>query len=208
MKKILFLILVLSLLFFSVGIYKVSGKPQVKCPNDFERESGEEAYIEFEVQNLGESSAVFGFSLEPGSLVTTREIFSGKETKTIGATLSHVTDKDIKIDYVFTAYDLNNPDIKDSCSFEGNWKPFVGCTPGSMLCSNDGKKLLTCKSDGKGYLEKECKYGCEAYKDTFRCRLGEEPTKKFDWKWILIIGLITGIILLFLIKNKIKLKKQ
>ncbi|MCC6750040.1 MAG: hypothetical protein IT371_20410 [Deltaproteobacteria bacterium] len=40
--------------------------------------------------------------------------------------------------------------------------PPVSCTPPEVKCSPDGKKLLSCRSDGSAYDEAACEDGCDA----------------------------------------------
>jgi len=160
-----------------VGIHKVIGEPNVKCPLGItEVTSGQSKSVVFEVRDESGTNPSFGLNLICsdgfGSLQQSRVDNIGTSYQSIDGyvTISTTTEKDFSC--TFEAYDLNNPNNKDSCITNFKGKPFTGCTPGEKVCSSDSKELGTCNSAGTNFNFIDCgQFGCEAFENTYRCRL-------------------------------------
>jgi len=161
----------------SVGIHKNTGIPVVKCPTvKDEVESGTAGITTVQVKDSAGTLPAFGLSyicINGGIGSVTPSRVSGVGTTfqdiTTTATITTTVKKDFSC--TFKAYDLNEPTTSASCVVNYQGVPFTGCTAGQKQCSADVKKLLTCNDAGNGYTEVNCKYGCEAFEDTYRCKL-------------------------------------
>jgi len=159
-----------------VGIHKLVGIPEVKCPSEtLDVTSGQSRTIEFKVRDKAGTNPSFGLNLVcasgSGSLQQSRINNVGTTYEEVNGyvTISTTTEKDFSC--TFEAYDLNEPDNKDSCTASFKGRPFTGCILGEKVCSSDGKELGTCNPTGTNFDFISCIFGCEAFENTYRCRL-------------------------------------
>jgi len=160
-----------------VGIHKNIGEPKVKCPSGrTEVISGQQTTSIFQVKDESGTNPAFGlnFVCTEGSesLQQNRINNVGTSYQDIEGyvTITTLEDKDFSCE--FGAYDLNEPDNKDFCTAYYKGIPFTGCIANTeKVCSSDGSQLGTCNSAGTNFNWVDCDFGCEAFEDTYRCKL-------------------------------------
>ena len=163
----------------SVGIFVQDlGEPKVTCPSDFKMQSGESKKANLIIQNVGKGTGSFEWSVSctKGSSFLSpqppKSITKGSSLTivgTFGLTTEESTDN---AECTFTAKELNSLKT-DSCSFSYESEKQIECIDGSKSCMGGNTELWTCKSDGS-YQKDKCEFGCEAFEDTFRCKLQKD----------------------------------
>ena len=158
-----------------VGIFISVGKPRVNCPNNFDIISGESRDVKVNLANIGADSGSFsyGLSCTKGSSIlspTPPESISSGQSRSINARIGLTVEEGTETSScTFTATELNTFE-KDTCSFSFTSTKQTQCLEGTSSCERGNKELWTCLSDGS-FDKVECDFGCEAFEDTFRCRL-------------------------------------
>lgn len=160
-----------------VGIHKNVGQPEVDCPSGRPKViSGSSFESVYEVRDKSGTRPAFSLELEcdnpgTGTLETNRISNVRTSFRDIDATISSTTTTDRDFSCTFTARDLNNPSNKDSCTANYEAVAFTGCTPDQRVCSTDASQLGICNAEGDAFSFVDCDFGCEAFENTFRCRL-------------------------------------
>lgn len=149
-----------------VGIHKLVGEPAVSCPSAKQSvTSGKQVTSVFQVKDKSGTKPSFGLSLNCnngiGSMQTNRITKVGTSYQNVNGYVTITTSSNQDFSCVFEAYDLNDPDNKDSCTSNYLGVPFSGCTAGETQCSSDFKQLGVCKSDGTDYTWSDCENGCD-----------------------------------------------
>lgn len=162
-----------------VGIHKNVGQPEVKCPTEtIDVKSGTSQIVNLEVKDISGNNPSFGLALDgctsgSGILEQSRINNVGTSFQLIkGYASITTTEKDKPFTCKFRAYDINDPTSKGSCILNLLGHVQTGCVANTeKACSSDGSQLGTCNSDGSTFSWVDCKYGCEAFENTYRCRL-------------------------------------
>lgn len=160
-------LIVLTLDAKSVGIIKLSGKPDITtCVPDVTLDSGISLTKSLTVKNVGTQSGSFS-----GQISCTNNVIATISEKYISAGSSAnmpVTINGINTNAnaplsstcQVTITDLNSGE-KDTCSFgvSVNYKPNIICTPSQTSCQS-GTILRTCNSAGTNYIDTTCSKTC------------------------------------------------
>ena len=160
-----------------VGIFITSGKPKITCPEKFDIISGSTSNQIFRIQNIGEHSGAFSYSLDcnKGSQVLQPSPPQSLNKGDIilvnlvaGLTVQEGTDT---ATCTFTAKDMNSLE-SDSCSFDYSSTKQTKCIEGDKTCEGGNTQLWTCLADGT-YYEEKCKFGCVDINGA-KCKTEEE----------------------------------
>jgi len=161
----------------SVGIFRTSGQPEVTCPSNIPTfVSGREATSKISITNKGDykSSFIYSISCNKGSqtlLPAAPLSVDGKSTREITATLGLTVVEGTDTSFcTFEAKSSSDLSLKDSCTFSYSATHQSQCIEGAKTCESGNAELWTCLEDGS-YKKDQCKFGCEAFENTYRCRL-------------------------------------
>jgi hypothetical protein len=162
----------------AVGVFQVIGIPSVTCPSNIPTlDSSKTSAVSFNLKNIGDSNGAFTYELscDKGNQFISpsppQKVSSGDSlmiNSQIGLTVQE--GKDIS-SCTFSAWDINAPSNKKTCSFSYESEHISKCIEGSKTCEAGNAEVWTCKSDGS-YVKEQCEFGCEPYKDTARCVAG------------------------------------
>lgn len=172
---------VLDIIAESVGIYVSTGEPKLTCPSNFDIDSGRTKTVSATLKNIGEDSDSFSYYVEcnKGSQTITPSppitINSGSSrTLSITAGLTVPQEGTERATCKLTAVGIGSCEsgecAEDYCTFYYDSTHVDTCITGEKSCEEGNSELWTCRSDGS-YQITDCDYGCEAFGNTYRCRL-------------------------------------
>ena len=159
-----------------VGIVPLKGQPEITSCIILNQDlkSGTPKTVNFRIKNDANVNAEFYGSIicDKGAVGYISNFQIGKnEEKTMTAELiPSAPTQDVSGTCTLQITDLKSKDY-DSCTFGINVDYVSGviCQAGTKKCSDDMKKLGTCKSDGSDYDYSACEKGCEYYAGSARC---------------------------------------
>lgn len=161
----------------SVGIIALEGKPQItQCISGGDLSSGQNKVMGYFVKNNANVNNVqftSSITCNQGVVPYSNNFnINSYETKSLTAELipSNPNQNDLSYSCTLKVSDLKSGN-SDDCSFSGSVKYVSGivCQPFQISCSDDGKNVMKCTSDGKSKeLVQECQYGC-IYDNGYKC---------------------------------------
>lgn len=167
----------------SVGIITLEGEPQItQCISGGDLSSGENKVLSYAVRNNANVDNVqFTSSItcnQGVSPYSTSFNIGAYGTKSLTAELipSNPNQNDLSYSCNLKVSDLKSGN-SDSCSFSGKVKYVSGivCQPNQLSCSEDGKNIERCSSDGKNKIVyQECNLGCEFADGGYKCKESNE----------------------------------
>lgn len=140
-----------------LGIVAPVGEPDITSVSSKTFEEGKTGYITVALKNKGDVTASFGLSADCespfkqiGTALTISNLGAGKST-TKSIPITATTNKDLSKYCTVEAYDLNNPNMKDSRKVTVSVTPIRLCDPGDERC--DGETHKVCNSAGSAWVK-------------------------------------------------------
>jgi hypothetical protein len=203
-----------------VGVPKI-----ISCPR-VEHKTGEYAYIQVTVQNVGQGKGTFAFSLSCPSGISVAEPsktvqFAAGETKTVTLRITGYTSLTEEHRYcTVNVYDVERPDKIESCKAEVVTKKLLECEPeGARECYGEATVRVCKDGEWKYYAcgaDEICKNGqcvkkslpspppeCEWWDIACHVRKFVDWVKETTTRALIMIGAIVVIILIAFIVIKI-----
>lgn len=172
-KMISFPVVVLKVSAIELGIYIPVSSPKIVSVDSAEFKTGNTGFITVNVMNDGDAAGSVGvrascnhpFSMTGSTL--TSYLPPGQRT-TLSIPITGESATTTSGSCTVTAYDMNNPDRKDTKQVTVTVKPIILCTPGAERCY--GNLAQYCTPSGSGWLTKEkCEYKCERVNNIPTC---------------------------------------